>query len=157
MSEKDKGSSFYFSLPCTVNESTDSSAEAKTLQYSKIEHPVILVAEDDEYNFKFLEIVLENADFRVIRAVNGAEAVILCRNHPEISLVFMDMKMPVLGGLEATRLIKSSFPDLPVIALTAFVSPSDEYEAKLSGCDDFLSKPVNAEKLLNMINKRLGI
>lgn len=75
-----------------------------------------------------------------MRAINGSEAVELCLMMPDISLVLMDVKMPVMDGYEATRLIKQLKPDLPVIALTAFAFAGDKEKALDSGCDNYLSK-----------------
>jgi CheY-like chemotaxis protein len=128
----------------------------------KLKHPslarnsVILVAEDDDYNYKFIETVLSRADFKVIRAENGVEAVNICYNNSDISLVLMDLKMPVMGGIEATRQIKNFLPELPVIALTAFVSSEDEQEAFLSGCEEYIKKPVDRIHLLASVGDLLG-
>ena len=119
-------------------------------------HPLILVAEDDDFNYKYLDIILKRAGYLVERAANGLEAVIVCRSNPNVSLILMDMKMPVMGGLEATRQIRSFLPALHIIALTAYVSLADENAAHEAGCNEFLSKPVNREKLLGHLKKVLG-
>jgi CheY-like chemotaxis protein len=113
------------------------------------------VAEDDDYNYKFVETVLSRADFKVIRAENGVEAVNICYNNPDVSLVLMDLKMPVMGGIEATRQIKNFLPNLPVIALTAFVSNEDEQEAFLCGCEEYIKKPVDRSHLLASVGDLL--
>jgi PAS domain S-box-containing protein len=150
-----KGSSFYFTIPDKTIISSFATEKVRHIQLPRTTPPVILVAEDDEFNFKFIEIVLKRADFKVIRAENGSEAVKLCKNNPEISLVLMDLKMPVMGGIEATRQIKDFLPQMPVIALTAYVSSADEYDALINGCDEYIPKPVNRVKLIEMINKLL--
>jgi PAS domain S-box-containing protein len=157
---KPNGTTAYFSLP--EDAITKTVSEETIKEKVKPKHPVlsknsiILVAEDDDYNYKFVETVLRRADFRVIRAENGVEAVNICYNNPDIQLVLMDLKMPVMGGIEATRQIKNFLPDLPVIALTAFVSPDDEYEAFLSGCEQYLQKPVDRSHLLHSIGDLMG-
>jgi CheY-like chemotaxis protein len=118
--------------------------------------PVVLVAEDDMSNVQFIEAVLRKTDVTLLVANNGKEAVDLCREHPEISLVLMDLKMPVMDGLEATREIKSFRKSLPIIALTAFALSGDEKKAREAGCDDYTSKPVSREELLEKL-KQYGI
>jgi CheY-like chemotaxis protein len=89
------------------------------------------------------------------RAKNGQEAVDKV-NEGGFDLVLMDIKMPVMDGLEATAKIKEAHPELPVIALTANAFDSDRQLALKAGCDDFLSKPVSSEKCLTMIEKYIG-
>ncbi len=111
----------------------------------------ILVAEDNDSNYMLMKYVLKN-HFEFFRAVNGEEAVSLALSeHPD--LILMDIKMPLMDGLEATRKIKAQQPELPIIALTANAFFSDRQMALDAGCDDFLSKPVNAEKCIQTIEK----
>lgn len=156
-SVRNEGSSFYFSLPANVIVSEPETKDIKILQPEWLSKPVILVAEDDDFNFKYLDIVLKRENYLVLRAVNGSEAVDICHNNPEVNLILMDMKMPVMGGLEATRKIKAFLPGLPIVALTAFVSARDESEAYDAGCIEFLTKPVNKPRLLASLHKHLGI
>ena len=111
----------------------------------------ILVAEDNDSNYMLMSYILKR-DYTFFRAKNGQEAVELAmKESPD--LVLMDIKMPLMDGLEATRQIKAQQPSLPVIALTANAFDSDRHAAMEAGCDDFLSKPVNAEKCLKTIAK----
>jgi PAS domain S-box-containing protein len=151
-----KGSTFYFTIPGNSIVREASSEKIVKLSPRLVTDPLILVAEDDEFNYKFIEIILKKSGFKVIRAENGIQAVSICKLNPHVNLVLMDLKMPVMGGIEATRKIKEFLPDMPVIALTACVSTTDEYEALLNGCDEFISKPVDREKLIELISKTLG-
>jgi PAS domain S-box-containing protein len=155
-SEKRKGSTFYFNIPCEQSE-TDATEDTGTVDKPKAipESPVVLVAEDEESNFLYMEVVLQKSGFLVLHAENGAEAVEICRQHPEINLVLMDIKMHVMDGLEATRLIKEFRKNLPVIAITAYALSGDEHRILDAGCDDYMAKPVRREMLTNMINKHL--
>ena len=81
----------------------------------------------------------------------------ICLQGEKVDLVLMDIKMPVMSGYEATEKIKSKIPDLPVIAQTAYSTYSDKQLALDHGCDDFISKPLNKEKLFEMINKCLNL
>jgi CheY-like chemotaxis protein len=114
----------------------------------------ILIAEDNDSNFVLMTYILRR-DYQFKRAKNGKEAVDMV-NEGGFDLVLMDIKMPVMDGLEATTKIKETHPELPVIALTANAFDSDRQLALRSGCDDFLSKPVNSEKCLAMIEKYIG-
>jgi CheY-like chemotaxis protein len=114
----------------------------------------ILIAEDNDSNWMLMTYVVKK-HYEPTRACNGEEAVKMALTG-EYALVIMDLKMPVLDGLEATRQIKSSMPDLPVIALTANAFDSDRQAALEAGCDNFLSKPVSAENCLKMIAEYIG-
>ncbi len=114
----------------------------------------ILIAEDNDSNFILMTYILRKY-YQYVRAKNGLEAVELVEKGG-IDLVLMDIKMPVMDGLEATKKIKLEHPDLPVIALTANAFDSDRQLALQSGCDDFLSKPVSSSACLNAIRKFLG-
>ena len=119
------------------------------------EKPLILVAEDDEFNHFYLEMILSKAHFSVIHAVNGVEVVKQCQAHPKISLILMDLKMPIMSGYDATREVKSFRKNLPIIAVTAFAMTDDREKALEAGCDDYLTKPFSRELLLERINKYL--
>ncbi|MBQ7661782.1 MAG: response regulator [Prevotella sp.] len=114
----------------------------------------ILVAEDNDSNYILMTYILKR-DYQFQRAQNGVEAVELA-NTGNFDLVLMDIKMPLMDGLEATTKIKEAHPDLPIIALTANAFDSDRQLAIKAGCDDFLSKPVNSEKCLSTIAKFIG-
>ena len=114
----------------------------------------ILVAEDNDSNWTLMTYVLKR-NYEPVRALNGEEAVKMALTG-EYALVIMDLKMPVMDGLEATRQIKMAMPDLPIIALTANAFDSDRQDAFEAGCDNFMSKPVSAESCLKMIAEYIG-
>ncbi len=114
----------------------------------------VLVAEDNDSNWMLMTYVLKK-DYEPVRACNGKEAVDMALTG-DYALVVMDLKMPVLDGLEATRQIKAAMPNLPIIALTANAFDSDRQSAFDAGCDNFMSKPVSAEKCLKMIANYIG-
>ena len=109
----------------------------------------ILVAEDNDSNYMLMTYILKN-HYELLRARNDQEALEVAMSEKP-DMVLMDIKMPVMDGLEATRLIKAKMPDMVVIALTANAFDSDRKMAMEAGCSDFLSKPVNAEKCLKTI------
>ena len=114
----------------------------------------ILIAEDNDSNYILMTYILKKY-YQFERAKNGQEAVEMA-DKGEYDIVLMDIKMPIMDGLEATKAIKAKFPDLPVIALTANAFDSDRQLALEAGCNDFLSKPVSSELCLQTIKKFLG-
>ena len=111
----------------------------------------ILIAEDNDSNFILMSYLLKK-HYNIIRAKNGKEAVYYAANGG-FEIILMDIKMPEMDGLEATKIIKKEMPDMPIIALTANAFESDREQALAAGCDDFLSKPVNADVCLATIAK----
>lgn len=151
-SKKNKGSTFHFTLPEKAPAQNDVSIEPK---YSKSGQLVVLVAEDDDSNYKYIEIVLKKASFKVLRSNNGFETVDICRKSPEISILLTDMKMPGMDGLESTRQIRKLLPQLPIIALSGLISSEDENAARKAGCNDYIIKPVSKTRLLDAIERLL--
>ena len=114
----------------------------------------ILIAEDNDSNYILMTYILKRY-YQFLRAKNGQEAV-EAADKGGIDLILMDIKMPVMDGLEATAKIKEKHPELPIIALTANAFDSDRQLAMEAGCDDFLSKPVSSEKCLKAIESKIG-
>jgi PAS domain S-box-containing protein len=151
-SEKDKGTVFYFSLPAgNLINLSDIDSGSSTLS----ENDVILIAEDDETSYRLLLTSLKKFGVVALRAYNGEEAIDLVKKHKQISLILMDIKMPVMDGLEATKLIKQIRPELPIIAQSAYAFNEDIEKAKDAGCDDHLSKPILSAKLHKILVKYL--
>ena len=115
---------------------------------------VFLITEDEPNNYYYLEILLKERVKRLDHAKNGKEAVDLAAiNHYD--MVLMDLKMPIMGGVEAVGILKKQFPDMPIIAQTAY-SMLDEREIALkAGCDDYIAKPIRRDDLLEIIQKNL--
>jgi len=150
---KPQGSEFFLLLPLPVLESPPilKVIPGHSADLSKYN---ILIAEDEDANFEFLNVVLGRKVKKVYRAVNGREVLEQCRSFmPDI--ILMDLKMPVMDGYEATRLVKEIYPDLPVIALSAYSQPEEIVRASQAGCVDFLIKPVQKELLIDIINRTL--
>jgi CheY-like chemotaxis protein len=114
----------------------------------------ILVAEDNDSNFILMTYILKKY-YEYDRAKNGQEAVDMVENGT-YDMVLMDIKMPVLDGLEATKAIREKHPDLPIVALTANAFDSDRQLAMQAGCNDFLSKPVSSDICIKTIRKYIG-
>jgi len=116
----------------------------------------ILVADDEITNFILIEKTLKKTKIKVFHAENGEQAVEIFKKNPDINLILMDIRMPEMGGLEATKHIRSVNRDTPIIAFTAFALSDDEAIALEFGCDDYISKPVRPEFLLKKINEHLN-
>ena len=114
----------------------------------------ILVAEDNDSNFILMTYILKKY-YQYDRAKNGQEAVEMV-DKENYDMVLMDIKMPVMDGLEATVAIKEKHPDLPIVVLTANAFDSDRQLALEAGCQDFLAKPVSSDLCLKVIRKYLG-
>lgn len=115
----------------------------------------VLVVDDGESNRKLIELVLQRAGAEIITAENGLQAIEQIAEHtPE--LVLMDMQMPVLDGYTATERLRESGFTVPIIALTGNAMVGDREKCMNAGCDDFLSKPVNLDQLLQLASKYLG-
>lgn len=113
----------------------------------------ILIAEDEDSNYRYVEKLLSRAGFLLLRAKNGSEAVEYARIFQDIDLILMDIKMPVKNGVEATREIKQFRPGIPIIATTAFAIPGDREVFLKAGCDEYIPKPIKSDLLMEMINK----
>jgi two-component system cell cycle response regulator DivK len=116
----------------------------------------ILVADDELTNFILVEKTLKKTNIKVFHAENGEQAVEIFEKNPEINIILMDIRMPEMGGLEATKHIRNVNRDTPIIAFTAFALSDDEAIALEFGCDDYISKPVRPEFLLRKINEHLN-
>lgn len=117
--------------------------------------PLILIVEDVESNYLYLNAVLSKLNVNIEWVKNGLEAVNFAKEHPEISLILMDLQMPEMNGYDATREIKKIYPDLKIIAQTAFAMSDDRAKAIEAGCDDYLAKPIRSKDLLDTVNKYL--
>ena len=151
-SEKGVGSTFFFTLPLVAAEPTTEPAKPVSKNTEGADNNLILIAEDEESNYQLLKTVVQNAGYSTLHAIHGEAAVGLCHQYPEIGLILMDIKMPVMNGLEATKKIKAFRPDLPIIALTAHAQTGDRQRILEAGCDEYLAKPVKLQELNAMIN-----
>jgi PAS domain S-box-containing protein len=150
------GSEFFFTIPYRKADSKDLDKKRKMRSPVKSEVvKTLLIAEDEDLNFLLLEKLLADTNVRIVRAVNGLEAVETCKSNQGIDLVLMDLKMPVVNGYDATRQILEYSPDLPVIIQTAYVNEADRNKVFECGCSDVICKPVDQELLISKIWERL--
>jgi CheY-like chemotaxis protein len=112
----------------------------------------VLAVDDVSFNLSLIDIFFRNTGAQILFATNGSEAVELCITMSDISIVLMDIQMPVMNGLDATREIHKIYPAMPVIAITAFVHSDDKQRCFEAGCNGFLPKPCSREDLLRTVN-----
>jgi len=157
-SEVGKGSTFYFTIPYIV--------KAKVKQDDKIsitdikaddinKNLKVLLVEDDEVSMNFLEIIMAESH-TIYTASNGAEAVKLCKDNPDIDLILMDIKMPIMDGFGATKEIRLFNKDVVIIAQTAYGLTGDRKKAIESGCNNYVSKPIVKKILLFKISEQFA-
>jgi len=154
-SEIGKGSIFYFNVPFKKgSDSTLTFAKnnTKIMEYNW-KNKVILVVEDVANNFLLVKKSLKKTEVELIWAKNGLEAVDEFKQNPNIDLVLMDIRMPIMNGLEATKQIKEINPKMPIIAQTAYAMDGDRERSLHAGCDDYISKPINLKEFIELIAK----
>jgi len=157
-SEEGKGSIFYFTIPYNGEHNAKKTIETKVkdgatnIQTKSLK---ILVAEDDETSGMLIEIAIRPISKEILKAKTGTEAVEVCRNHPDIDFVLMDIKMPGIDGYEATKQIRKFNRDVVIIAQTAYALLGDSEKALEAGCNDYLPKPFGRSTLTAIIEKHL--
>jgi len=117
----------------------------------------LLVVEDVENNFELIEAILKKTNVKIIWAQNGKEALRLFDAHDNIDVVLMDIKLPDQDGLELTRIMKEKKTHIPIIAQTAYALTGDREKALSSGCDEYIPKPLQKNRLLNTLNEYLSV
>lgn len=155
-SEEGKGSTFNFFIPFLPAESHARKTVATSL--SKGEpggKKLILIAEDDEISNILLEEIFAEGDFKLLHTVTGEDAVKACKEHSDIDLILMDIRMPGMNGIEATQQIRKFNKKVSILAQTAYAMPGDKENALEAGCNDYISKPIDKQLLLAKINRLL--
>lgn len=155
VSEVDKGSTFYLSIPFHKNELP----EPKTLNLKSDLHNTdikklkILIADDELVSMEYLTIELQDIASEFLYAEDGQKAVDIAKETPDIDLILMDIKMPLLNGFKATKIIKGFAPNIKIIAQTAYALSGDKEKSIMSGCDGYISKPINIKVLFDIISE----
>lgn len=155
-SEEGKGTLFRILLPIfqpTVEVLPGLTVKAKPRLDLSGKH--ILVVEDVESNYQYIVAVLKSTMVSIHWITDGNAAVDFCLNYPDIDMVFMDINLPGIDGYEATRQIRETKPDLPIIALTAYAMSGERERSMDAGCNEYLSKPVSPRELLAVVTKFL--
>ena len=158
-SQEGVGSTFFVSIP--LNYANENETKKEIVPEIKVttnlgKEEVILVAEDDNINFLLIENILKSYNFKIIRAKDGVEAVEFCKTNQEIDLVLMDIKMPNLDGYEAFTEIRKINPTIPIIAQTSYSFEEELDKIKKLGFNNFISKPIQKQKLLELIKVYLN-
>lgn len=151
-SEQNKGTTFFFTIPFEISQNNEIKSQYQDKQVN-LNEIKILIAEDDYNSYQYLNQLLSNTQVSVFHAENGLQAVNLIKANPDINLILMDIKMPLMNGIEATKLIKGINPDITIIAQTAYAFSSEKDEILAAGCSDYISKPIPRGKLLALIDK----
>jgi CheY-like chemotaxis protein len=151
-----KGSRFILTLPLDKDYPVQAESVEKqpALKYDWHDK-TFLIAEDSILNYTFLDALFQKTKVNILWAKNGREAIEMCRKTENIDIVLMDIKMPVVDGLEAIAEIKKFRKELPIIVQTAYAMPEDRDKTFAAGGDDHLTKPINPEELFKTISKYL--
>ncbi|MFO7369449.1 MAG: PAS domain S-box protein [Bacteroidales bacterium] len=153
-SKPGEGSTFYVTIPLMVSKEPDLEAAIQNLPEIAVNSRVrILIAEDDDVSISYLKTILEGDWNELIVCTNGISTVETVRSQPDISIVLMDIRMPEMSGIDATKEIRKFNKTIPIIAQTANALINDQNEALEAGCNEYLTKPLNRAKLLDLILK----
>jgi signal transduction histidine kinase/CheY-like chemotaxis protein len=160
VSKENEGSTFSFSLPTNAaleNEVIESTQTIKFDEHKNKNNPSrklkFLIAEDDEVSSFYLTSILKSINCEILESFNGAEAVEQFRCNPDVDIILMDLKMPVMDGFEATQEIRKLNSEVIIIIQTAYAFTSDKEKSIKVGCNEYISKPIKEEELLDLINK----
>ncbi|MBN2347479.1 MAG: PAS domain S-box protein [Bacteroidales bacterium] len=149
-----RGSTFFFELPVQfIRRTIPENQKTENKEYKVKKGYTILVAEDDDFSYLYLSDVLGKTGANILRAKDGQETLDIVFSNPDIQLVLMDIKMPLIDGYEVTRRIRKKYPNLFIIAQTAFASEEDHRKSLEAGCNDYISKPIKYRELIEKIRK----
>ncbi len=157
-STPNEGSRFSFTSAknISIGEKNNIQDMEKANKIHNWEGQTILIVEDDYSSFRFLEAVLKRTKATILHAVDGEDAIEICKTHPAIDLVLMDIQLPKVDGYTVTKKIKEFRKNLPVVAQTAHALEEDRTKSLKAGCDDYISKPINKNELLIILDKYLS-
>ena len=156
-SEMGQGSTFRLIIPAKAStettETTVSVDENKKSEVHLLRDLTILIAEDEETSDFYLTEILKDECKTILHTSSGIETVEMIRKNPDIRLVLMDIKMPVINGYEATRRIREFNKDIIIIAQTAYAQSGDREKAIMAGCNEYITKPVRKKALMEKLNQ----
>jgi hypothetical protein len=155
-SEEGKGSTFYFTIPYNVKHNDETNIQniiLPNLGKEQTRNLKILIAEDDETSRLLISKIIKSYSQDILFANDGFEAIEVCKNNPDLDVILMDIKMPKIDGYEATKQIRKFNKDVVIISQTAFGMTKDREKALESGCNDYISKPIKQDILLNLLQK----
>jgi PAS domain S-box-containing protein len=152
-SERNNGATFRFTLPYTIEKQIKELKNTTEIGPDLNKEITILIAEDQFINFLYLKALFENLNYNVIHAKNGQLAVDSVLNNNSIDLVLMDIGMPVMNGLEATKKIRETNKTIPIIAITGYAMAEDQQKTVDAEFNDYLTKPISEKTLFEVLNK----
>lgn len=156
-SEIGQGASFAFTIPDLISIASDTNPKSvPTIIYPNWHDKTILIVEDVETNYQFLDALLKKSNVQTHWAQNGLEAVELCRKKNHFDLILMDMQMPIMNGIVATQEIRSFNKTIVIIAQTAYAMVHDRHKALEAGCNDYIMKPIRIKNLNDVLKTYLG-
>ncbi len=148
------GSTFFLSLPIVPSiHETVPSKESKMLSVNR--KITLLLAEDETYNVLLIQAVMENENIKIIHAKNGFEALEIFKTTPNIDLILMDIKMPVMDGIQSFKEIRKLNKEIPVIAQTAYTIEHEKKQLLEMGFTNYISKPIKIDDLIEKIKKTI--
>ena len=156
-SEPGKGSTFFLMIPLIKSDSAQSIPEQGVDSKKELIRPSkIIIADDEETSFLLLKTILAPYGITCLHAANGKDTLRILDNEKDVSLILLDIKMPVMDGYETVKKIRERNISIPVIAVTAYAFPSDREKALASGCNDYISKPIVKQELISKLKKYLS-
>ncbi|HAF30921.1 MAG TPA: hypothetical protein DCG75_17930 [Bacteroidales bacterium] len=152
-SEEGKGSVFYVSLPFekSIQQVTNNQKDQK--RETELKNTKILIVEDDRLSAEYLSELIREKSGKLLFAENGEKALQICKQHIDVDLILMDIKMPKMDGKTATKKIREFNKQVIIIAQTAFALDGDQDELLKAGCNDYIEKPIQEETLFSIIGK----
>lgn len=158
-SQTGEGACFYFTIPYTGGTVKDEITAVRNIEAS-IRYKAdatVLIAEDDLSSYYLLKKIMDKNNIATLYAPDGQRAIEIVESHDNIDIVFMDIQMPIMDGFKATEIIKRKNPNLVVIAQTAFAQADDREKAISAGCDNFITKPIDISRLLEIMGTYIGV
>lgn len=155
-SESGKGTTFNLNIPYKIPLTKIEEFITDEQQHYDWKNKTVLIAEDNESNFLFLQELLDETNIRIIWAKDGKEAIDVFKSEKNIDIVLMDIQMPGLNGYDVAHFIKKQNPKIPIIAQTAYALYDEKERSLAEGCDDYISKPINIKKLSGILAKFLN-
>jgi len=150
-SDINQGSIFYFTLPYKQISINPLETIVSNKGISDWGNKTILIAEDEKDSFTLLKTMLKNTKINVLQANTGNDVLNILAENKNIDLILMDLQMPGMNGIKATKKIKSITHSIPIIAQTAFALSDDKQKCNEAGFDNYITKPINKNILLNML------
>jgi len=139
--------------PCKITKTTNTMKDIQEISFNG-EH--LLIAEDDDINYMYLTEVFKPYNLKISRTVTGTETIQFMDERMDINLVLMDIQMPQLDGLSATKKIREKNSSVPIIAQTAYAFAGDRIKSMEAGCNDYISKPTKPAELVSLVYKYIS-